>query len=95
MLPVHSNPNVVKNCIANIKKCEKWPLNQESIKCNITAKQQADELLKEMHFDDDIKVFLQKVTLRTATLADITPQILEWIHLEKIDDKFSLLIKGV
>ena len=48
-----------------------------------------------MRFDDDIKIFLQKVSLRTATLADLTPQILEWINEENIADKISLSIKGV
>ena len=58
-------------------------------------KQQANELLEEMRFDDDIKSFLQKVALRTATLADLTPQILEWINSESIADKIGLSIKGV
>lgn len=95
MIPVHSNPIIVKNCVANIKKCEKWPLTSDSVNSYLNAKQQANELLKEMHFDDDIKLFLQKVTLRSATLADLTPQILEWVNTENIADKISLSIKGV
>ncbi|WP_019680699.1 hypothetical protein [Ruminococcus flavefaciens] len=95
MIPVHSNPMIVRNCVANIKKCEKWPLTVDAVNSYLNAKQQANELLMEMHFDDDIKLFLQKVTLRTATLADLTPQILEWINTENIADKISLSIKGV
>ena len=64
-------------------------------KCVDVIKQQANELLEEMRFDDDIKSFLQKVALRTATLADLTPQILEWINSESIADKIGLSIKGV
>lgn len=95
MLPVHSSPIVVKNCIANIKKCEKWPLTADVVNSYLNAKQQANELLKEMRFDDDIKFFLQKVLLRTATLSDLTPTILEWINAESISDKIFLSIKGV
>ncbi len=95
MIPVHSNPMIVRNCVSNIKKCEKWPLTADAVRSYINAKQQASELLKEMRFDDDIKIFLQKVTLRTATLADLTPQILKWINEENIADKISLSIKGV
>ncbi len=95
MIPVHSNPMLVRNCVANIRKCEKWPLTADAVSSYINAKQQASELLKEMRFDDDIKIFLQKVSLRTATLADLTPQILEWINEENIADKISLSIKGV
>lgn len=95
MIPVHSNPMIVKNCVANIKKCEKWPLTEDTVSGYLNAKQQANELLEEMRFDDDIKSFLQKVALRTATLADLTPQILEWINSESIADKIGLSIKGV
>ncbi len=95
MIPVHSTPVVVRNCFSTIKKCEKWPLSKEIVNGYIKAKQQADELLKEMHFDDEIKHFLQKVTLRTATLADLTPQIFEWIQSENISEKIALTIKGV
>jgi hypothetical protein len=95
MIPVHSNPMIVKNCVASIRKCEKWPLTLDAVNSYLNAKQQARELLKEMRFDDDIKNFLQKVTLRTATIADLTPQILEWINEENIADKISLSIKGV
>ena len=93
MIPVHSNPMIVRNCVANIRKCEKWPLTSDAVSTYLTAKKQANELLQEMRFDDNIKLFLQKVSLRTATLADITPQILEWINSENISDKIALSIK--
>lgn len=95
MIPVHSNPMIVRNCVANIKKCEKWPLTTDVVSSYLNAKEQARELLKEMRFDDNIKVFLQKVSLRTATLADLTPQIFEWINSECIADKIALSIKGI
>lgn len=93
IIPVHSNPMIVKNCVANIKKCEKWPLTLDSVSSCLNAKKMANELIEGMRLDDDIKLFLQKVSSRTATLADITPQIMEWINSENISDKIALSIK--
>ena len=68
---------------------------QEMINDYLLEKQKTEKLLKEMHFDDDIKEFLKKVTSRTATIADLTPQILDWIRFEDISYKIALTIKGL
>lgn len=91
---VHSTPAVVRSCIATFNKCEKWPLTQESIDSYKKARKKADELLKEMKFDDEIRDFLIKVRDKRATLTDITPSILEWIQSENISDKVSLRIRN-
>lgn len=91
---VHPTPTVVRSCITAFNKCEKWPLTQESIDSYKEARQKADDLLKEMKFDDEIRDFLIKVRDRKATLTDITPSILEWIQSENIADKVSLSIRN-
>ena len=91
---VHPSPSVVRSCITTINKCEKWPLTQESIDSYMEARQKADDLLKEMRFDDEIRDFLIKVRDKRATLSDIAPSILEWIHSENIADKVSLSIRN-
>ena len=92
---VHPTPTVVRSCIAAFNKCEKWPLTQDSIDSYKEARQKADDLLKEMKFDDEIRDFLIKVRDRKATLTDITPSILEWIQSENIADKVSLSIRNI
>ena len=91
---VHPTPTVVRSCITALKKCEKWPLTQEDIDSYSEARQKADDLLKEMRFDDEIRDFLTKVRDKKATLTDITPSILEWIQSENIADKVSLSIRN-
>lgn len=91
---VHSTPTVVKNCITVFNKCEKWPLTTENIDSYMEARQKANDLLKEMRFDDEIKEFLVKIRDKRATLNDITPSILEWIKSENIADKVSLNIRN-
>lgn len=92
---VHPTPIIVRSCITAFNKCEKWPLTQESIDSYKEARQKADELLKGMKFDDEIRDFLIKVRDRKATLTDITPSILEWIQSENIADKVSLSIRNI
>lgn len=91
---VHPNPIVVRSCIAAINKCEKWPLTQETIISYKEAKEKADKFLMEMRFDEEIKEFLIKVRDKRATLADISPSILEWIKSENISEKISLNIRN-
>lgn len=91
---VHPTPTIVRNCITAIKKCEKWPLTQENIESYSEARQKAEDLLKEMRFDDEIRDFLIKVRDKKATLTDLTPTILDWIHSENISDKVSLSIRN-
>ena len=91
---VHPTPNIVRNCIMTLNKCEKWPLTQDIIDAYKDAIQNANKLLKEMMFDDEIKDFLIKVRDKRATLADLTPSILEWINSKDISDKVCLSIKN-
>lgn len=91
---VHPTPMIVRSCITAFNKCEKWPLTQESIDSYTEARQKADDLLKEMRFDNEIRNFLIKVRDKKATLTDITPSILEWIQSENIADKVSLSIRN-
>lgn len=91
---VHPSPSIVRNCINTFNKCEKWPLSQEMIEAYEEARTNADALMKEMRFDDEIKDFLEKVRDRKATLNDLTTSILEWIKTENISDKVSLSIRN-
>ena len=91
---VHPTPNVVRNCITTLNKCEKLPLSQDNINAYMEAKHKAEDLLNEMKFDDEIKDFLIKVRDKRASLSDLTPKILEWIRSENISDKVSLSIKN-
>lgn len=45
-------------------------------------------------FDKEIINFLKIVSLKTATLSDITDSILKWIEKENLADKIILSIKA-
>lgn len=92
---VHPNSSEVKNCIIALNRCGKWPLTLDNITWYEKAKKSADEFIKEIRFDNEIKEFLIKVRDKKATLADISPLILEWIKLENIAEKITLNIKNI
>lgn len=92
---VHPNSSEVKNCIIALNRCGKWPLTQENVSWYEKAKKSADEFIKEIRFDNEIKEFLIKVRDKKATLADISSSILEWIKSENISEKITLTIKTI
>ena len=94
ILLIHPAQSTVRNCINTFNKCEKWPLSQDMIEAYKEAKTNADDLMKEMRFDEEIKDFLIKVREKKATLNDLTPSILEWIKTENISDKVCLSIRN-
>lgn len=90
---IHSTPMIVEKIISSIKKCEKWPLTSKNADALRDGEEKGLLLLREMELDEDIKVFLEKVSASTATIRDITPEIFQWIIKEKLDDKIALTMK--
>lgn len=90
---IHSTPMIVEKIISSIKKCEKWPLTSKNADALRDGEEKGLLLLREMELDEDIKVFLEKVSASTATIRDVTPEIFEWIIKEKLDDKIVLALR--
>lgn len=90
---IHSTPMIVEKIISSIKKCEKWPLTSKNADALRDGEEKGLLLLREMELDEDIKVFLEKVSASTATIRDITPEIFQWIIKEKLDDKIVLALR--
>ena len=90
---IHSTPMIVEKIISSIKKCEKWPLTSKNADALRDGEEKGLLLLREMELDEDIKVFLEKVSASTATIRDVTPEIFQWIIKEKLDDKIVLALR--
>lgn len=93
MTAFYEKPSMVRGYISTMKRCEKWPLNQEKINELLSAKIKSKSLLDEMKFDENIKAFLQNVSNGNATMSSLTPEIYEWICSENIGDKIALSIR--
>ena len=69
-----------------------WPINKANIETYKTARQKGEKILSEMQFDDEIKDFLQKVSLRKATLSDLTDRVVAWIKNEHLENRFGISV---
>lgn len=52
--------------------------------------QKANALTSNFQMSDSIRIFLNKTKSRSATLADITPEVRDWITEHKLDRKIKL-----
>lgn len=93
MMAVHPDPKQIRLLINSLKKCEKWPLDKDSALNFQTKEKEANDLLKNMKFDDDIRDFLEKVSSQSATINDMTPEVYQWLVKENIAGKLGLYFK--
>ena len=94
MMAVYSDPKRVRILISSLKKCEKWPLDKESVSGFQAKEKEANDLLNSMEFDADIREFLKKVSNQSATVNDMTLQVYNWLVKEKAASKLGLYIKN-
>ncbi len=80
--------NAVINCISGFENVP--PTVKTDQYLNMISK--GHEWLQEQHFNEDVRQFLEKIVNGTATLADLTDGILEWIKEVDFEDKISLSI---
>ena len=79
-----------------INKVQENPLDQGINNSYFAIVESGEQLLGEMDFDPDVKAFLEKVVVtKTATFADLTPKIIDWINKEDFAGKITLAIRNV
>ena len=90
MMAVHPDPKQIPLLINSLKKCEKWPLDKDSVSIFQAKEKEANDLLKNMEFDAEIRNFLDKVSSKSATINDMTQEVYQWLIKEKIAGKIKL-----
>ena len=90
---VCNNRKEIRDIINSIKGIREWPLTEEKYKRYIQNIENANAQIKEVHFDEDIEVFLRKIKDRTATLLDLNDKILTWIRENNLNGNIMLAIK--
>ena len=91
--PLQSEKREITQVLYCFNAINNWPINAQAVENYIFAKEKARQVLSEMNLDADIEVFLQKVSERKATLADLDNNILAWIKRECLEERFSLGVK--
>ena len=71
-----------------------WPTDESNSEVFNDVKLKAKEILSQMEFDTEIVDFLRKVKDRSASLLDLTDQIIAWIRKENLSSNIMLSIKN-
>ena len=52
--------------------------------------EKAQQIISELSLNDHIIDFLKKISLQTATVTDLTQEVLDWIYKENLEKKVYL-----
>ena len=77
-------------CLLNIQAAAGWEMERKVYEKMVASMAEADTLILNLDMDQNIISFLQKMNMGQATLADLNPQISEWIQKEAIEKKIRL-----
>ena len=80
----------VSECLKNLKEAESWPEKVDTLKRMKEALQKATELVHSLNMDQDIVLFLSKMSSGEATLSDLNEKVFSWIKNEKLGQKIKL-----
>lgn len=90
---VCNNKKFVNDIINNINSINKWPINESDYNKFIGRFEHGKKLLLSMNFTVEVEEFLKKVKEKRASLLDLTPEVLQWIKDEKLENNIMLSIK--
>ena len=67
------------------------PVTRKQIRAFANAVNEAAQIVNSFPLDAEIEVFLQKVSRRQATLADLTPEVYAWLNEYQFLHKFRIV----
>jgi hypothetical protein len=78
--------------INKIRKASNWSISSDTYSSMMQGLGDADSILKDLDLDEDSEVltFLKRVGEGSATILDLTAEILEWLRKEGIEDKLAI-----
>lgn len=87
------DPEQVTKCLDDIQAAERWQNNGSDLlqlKTLSAALKRSNDSIQRLNMNQEITVFLSKIASNTATLNDLSENILNWIHNEQLSDKIRL-----
>lgn len=88
------NKEEIMIVINNMERMKiKWPVTKEIVTQLDNLIISGYDFIKKLEVTDDIQDFIKMVVLGTATIEDLTPEILEWINRKQFKDKLFISFK--
>lgn len=73
----------------------KWPVTDQVVNELNTLVDSGYDVINKLELTEDIQNFVRMVALSTATIEDLTPEIIEWIHKKKFANKLVIGFKSI
>ena len=80
----------VASCLADIKVAGTWQTDLTMLKRLKKSLNSAETLINKMDLDQEIIIFLTKITYGKATLTDLNEKVMAWIRKENLDSRVKL-----
>lgn len=80
----------INGCLSDIKAAEPWTVDLSILDSLKKAIENADTLITSLNMDQEIVLFLTKMTSGKATVADLNEKVLIWIKQEGVESKIKL-----
>lgn len=77
-------------CLSNIQAASDWAIERKVYEKMVASMEEADTLISNLDMNQNVISFLHKMNMGKATLADLDPQVSEWIQKESIEKKIRL-----
>jgi len=84
------DPKSVRELAKSIGDIMVSPVSRKQINALVSKVDEANKITSNFPLKPEIEVFLKKVSAQRASIADLTPNILEWLREHKLREKFKV-----
>lgn len=82
----------VERCLIDIGAADKWESDIQKYQQMKKGLDDAQNLIANLNLNDDVVVFLKKISTKRATITDLAPEIIDWIYKENLEKKIKIVI---
>lgn len=82
----------IERCLIDIGAAEKWESDIQKYQQMKKGLEDAQNLIDNLNLNEDVVVFLKKISTKRATITDLTPEIIDWIYKENLEKKIKIVI---
>lgn len=82
----------VERCLIDIGAADKWESDIQKYQQMKKGLDDAQNIIANLNLNDDVVVFLKKISTKRATITDLTPEIIDWIYKENLEKKIKIVI---
>lgn len=87
---ISDNPTRARQLVDRIEKVVSSPLAQEKVDSFVADVEEAKKMVAAFSLNEEIELFLKKVSERKATVQDLTPGIMQWISEQGLAWKLKI-----